>query len=197
MCAYRRICPAYFYVCIAALYPLRHEPVPIPSIIDDGGWGSNSIASLMIEYCDIPQRDAATLSAAEFFKDFYSVVGSLFWSAVYCMFDRVQQFAMLCTAYTLCFLRTLTCVCVRAQRPGLRARVTPASSQASPWSGEALTSLAAAPALFAHAPGPCHMEKTCGISGNALAVVEALCRYFACDMTLIDRGSALSMACLL
>ena len=44
------------------------------------------------------------------------------------------------TAYAICFLHMLTCVCVRSKA----------------W----LATLAAAPVLLAHTFGPCHMEKT-------------------------------------
>jgi hypothetical protein len=54
------------------------------------------------------------------------------------------------------FLQMLAC----AQRPGLPRARHSAGSQASHYSGEALTSChACAPVLSTHAFGPCHMEK--------------------------------------
>jgi hypothetical protein len=94
---------------------------------------------------------------------------------------------------TLCFLHMLACagVCMRskawlAARVSLRLPRMPRPARARR-SRRLHSTLAAAPVLFAHALGPCHMEKTQGIScswyGCALC---ATLSYVACCLQLGD-----------
>jgi hypothetical protein len=72
-------------------------------------------------------------------------------------------------------------------RKGLasRARVTPASSHALPHSNyRLLAALVAAQVLFAHAVGPCHMDKTYRIGGTVAQHLLLRSRYVTCILSL-------------